>query len=211
MSRIAGAAPAVVGREEGQRLARDELSDPVYQAAEPSLIERLWMRFGEWLDELTSRVGAEVPGGWVLGAVLLVLAVLAVAGLVYLAPSRRARRRGAVLDAGPVHTARDHRSRAEDRAAAGDFAQAIRERLRAIGRELEERAVIAPRPGRTATELAFEAAEALPGHRTTLEEAARVFNDVWYGERPATAEGYRILVAADDALRSSTLVPEPSA
>nr|WP_312885633.1 DUF4129 domain-containing protein [Lipingzhangella halophila] len=98
-------------------------------------------------------------------------------------------------------TAADHRTAAEEHAAAGEYAEAIRERLRAITRDLEERAIITPRPGRTATELATDASAALPARREALHRAAALFNDVVYGDRPATADDAHLLRELDDQLR----------
>jgi Domain of unknown function (DUF4129) len=64
----------------------------------------------------------------------------------------------------------------------GRYAEAIRERLRAMVRYLVERGVIEDRPGWTVTELSAAAGVA------PLHEAASVFSDVWYAQRPATAE-----------------------
>ncbi len=91
--------------------------------------------------------------------------------------------------AGPQLTAGDYRRAAERRADAGDYAGAIIERTRAIAVELETRGVLLPRPGRTASELAAEAAVSLPDHAAGLREAARLFDDVRYGDRPGTLAG----------------------
>ncbi|RCV55724.1 hypothetical protein DEF23_12085 [Marinitenerispora sediminis] len=194
-----------MGREEAARLAREELADPVYGQAEPSLVERIYTWVVDRLTELVDSLGGALPGGWWVLGPLIAAVVLLVAGLlVYLRPARRSRRRGAVVDSGAPLSAADHRALAERHAAAGAYAEAIGERLRAVSRELEDRAVIVPRAGRTATELAAEATAALPEHRAALAEAARVFNDVRYGEHPATADGYAVLRDLDDRLRAGT-------
>ena len=61
--------------------------------------------------------------------------------------------------------------------------------MRAIVRSLEERALLDPRPGRTADEAAAEAGRALPAHADRLRAAARDFDDVTYGGRTATGTG----------------------
>jgi len=76
---------------------------------------------------------------------------------------------------------------ADELAAAGRYAEAVRERLRAIVRELIDREVIEHRPGWTITELAAIAARARPATADPLRGAAMVFSDIWYGQRPATA------------------------
>jgi hypothetical protein len=78
-------------------------------------------------------------------------------------------------------------SLADRYAAEGRFAEAIRERLRAMVRRMVEVGVIANRPGATVTELAAEAANARPAVGPAVHEASRIFSDVWYGERQATA------------------------
>lgn len=69
--------------------------------------------------------------------------------------------------------------------AAGDYRSAVREWLRVMVRDLVERAVIEHRPGWTVTELARGAGQALPPIAAGLDEAARVFSDIWYGGRDA--------------------------
>jgi hypothetical protein len=72
-------------------------------------------------------------------------------------------------------------------AAEGRYAEAVRERLRAIVRDLVDRGVIDHRPGWTVTELARAAAATRPAVDAPLTEAGRVFSDIWYGSRPAHA------------------------
>jgi hypothetical protein len=79
-------------------------------------------------------------------------------------------------------------SLADRLAAEGRFAEAVRERLRAIVRGLVERQVLEHRPGMTVTELARAAGAAAPGVEAPLRNATGIFSDIWYGERPATAE-----------------------
>ncbi|MBV2362096.1 DUF4129 domain-containing protein [Streptomonospora nanhaiensis] len=196
------AAAAAVDREEGARLAREELAKPPYREAEPSLLDRVLMWLQDWFANLLD-AGADVPGGWwVLAPLLAVLLLLLVGLVVYLRPALRRRRPGAAVDSGAPLTAADHRAAAERHAGEGDYAAAIRERLRAISRDLEDRAVITPRPGRTATELAAETAVELPHLRERLYAAATTFNDSAYGQRTATADGYRLLRDLDDLLRA---------
>ena len=81
--------------------------------------------------------------------------------------------------------AAEHRRRADGFAGEGRFAEAVRERMRAIVRELETRGVLEPRPGRTADEVAREAGALVPAVAPDLRTAATVFDEVWYGGRPA--------------------------
>jgi hypothetical protein len=75
--------------------------------------------------------------------------------------------------------------------------------MRAVARELEERNVLAARPGRTADELAREAGAAIAAAATALRAAARSFDTVVYGRRDATADHYAQVRAADHAVTGS--------
>jgi hypothetical protein len=79
-------------------------------------------------------------------------------------------------------------SLADRLAAEGRYAEAIRERLRGIVRELVDAGVIENRPGFTVTELARTASRARPMVRPPLDAASGLFSDIWYGQRPAGAE-----------------------
>lgn len=192
------AAVEEVTGEEGRRRAVRELSDPLYGEQEPSLLDR----FLAWLDELFSQVPVpSAGGGWVLGALLVLIALLALWLVFWLRPSR-SRKPGAPVHEGTPMTAADHRAAADRAEAEGEFALAVTERLRAISVDLEDRAIITPRAGRTATELAGEASVVLPDEAEGLDRAARIFNDVVYGDRPATADSARVLRESDERLRT---------
>jgi hypothetical protein len=79
-------------------------------------------------------------------------------------------------------------SLADRYAAEGRYAEAVRERLRAIVRDLVDRGVIQHRPGWTVTELAIAATAVRPAVDRPLSEATMIFSEIWYGQRPATAE-----------------------
>src|SRR5690606_30430874 len=76
-------------------------------------------------------------------------------------------------------------------------------RLRAVARDLEERAILDPMPGRTAAELAADAGRELPGLADELAAGARLFEDVTYGEMPGSAEGYARLVRLDEQVAAA--------
>lgn len=195
-------APLEVTREEGRRRAIEELSDPLYGDSEPSLIDRFLAWLGDLLDRLAAAGGGIVPGGWILAVVLLVVLVLVVVLIVYLRPSRN-RRIEMPLHEGEVRSAADHRAISDRSESAGEFALAVTERLRAISVDLEERVIVSPRAGRTATELAAEAARTLPGETEGLHEGARIFNDVAYGDRAATADSARVMRELDVRLSAA--------
>jgi len=79
-------------------------------------------------------------------------------------------------------------SLADRLASQGRYAEAVRERLRAMVRELVDRQVVEHRPGWTVSELAGAAGQARPVVDGPLRAAGGVFSEVWYGERPAGAQ-----------------------
>lgn len=95
----------------------------------------------------------------------------------------------------------EHRATAQAYATQGNWAAAIRHRLRAVARHLEEIGLLNAVPGRTANELAADAGELLPAFGGDLRRAATVFNDVTYGEQPGTEPDYLMVAALDEALR----------
>lgn len=194
--------------EEGRRRAFEELGDPVYGEREPSLIDR----FLEWLSGLIDdlmQLGSGLPGGWWLLGPLLLLVVLAVLGLVlvvFLRPGRN-RRVEAPVHTESKRTATEHRSAAEQYEGSGHYFDAVLERMRAVDVDLEERALITPSAGRTATELAVEASRNLPEQAGRLSEAAGLFNGIVYGNTEATAESARTMRELDDHLRAARPTP----
>ena len=194
--------PAIdIDRDTAHEAAQRELAKPIYPKA--SLTERL----SEWLNDLIYRIaqeGAQLPGGWF--TITLLLIILAVAIVVAVRIARRTMRtnRGgehALFDSHEL-TAAQHRATAERYAAEGNWAAAIRHRLRAVARQLEEDGVLNPVPGRTATELAVDAGATLSELSGELMQAATAFNDVTYGERPGTEPAYRMIADLDRHLRS---------
>lgn len=188
-----------IGRDAAQDAAQDELAKAIYP--KPSALDMIY----DWIDELLYRLTASAstfPGGWYTVAVLLVL--LAVAIVVAVRIARRAMRSNndqpPTLFGDHVLSAAEHRATAEKFAARGDWAPAIRHRLRAIARQLEQNGVLDPVPGRTATELARTAGRTLPALSGELFTAAETFNDVTYGERQGTEPQYRMIAELDDRL-----------
>jgi hypothetical protein len=191
--------PIDVGRDAARDAASRELSDPAYQAAQPSWFDRLLRWLTDRLNDFLNGVSTVVPGG-ILGVVILVLLVVVVLVVIRLRVGPLAREARAIVFAGRPQSAAEHRRAADDAAARGDLVEAVRERFRALVRGLEERGVLDERSGRTVDEVAREAGCRLPEHAPALHVAARMFDDVWYGGRPATAAGYQQLVNLDLAL-----------
>ncbi|GGO75732.1 DUF4129 domain-containing protein [Nonomuraea cavernae] len=197
-----------IGREEAARQAAAELLRAEY-AKEP-LRERLFRRFGEFLGDLLDAVGGGGTTGGVIAAVIITLIIVSVIVLVSWQLRRTSRRnsagQAALFDERRL-TAAEHRLAAEAHAAEGRHTEAIQERLRAIARDLEERALVDGMPGRTADELAAEAGQALPEFAQELAAAARSFDDVTYGGEPGTRAAYDTMTGLDERLRLARPVP----
>ncbi len=190
-------------REGAAQQAHDELSKRVYQQAKPSLISRALSAVWDWITDAYSRIVSATPGG----ALGLLIIIVVLAGLAVLlvrrgrASGRAGRGQDTGLDIPPGRTADQFRAEARAFAAAGDWAQAVRARLRAVVLTLEERGDIDPRPGRTAAEVAAEAGAARPELREPLWKGALTFGEIWYGKRVATATDDQVLAQLDDAVR----------
>lgn len=196
--------PVVPGRDAAREAAHRELLDPGYRAHEPSL----WQRIASWvLDHLKQAfdsTAGSAPGGWWAVVLLVVLVGAVVLGVrARLGPMSAAHRRAADIFSGAARTAADHHRDADAALAAGDLGGAVQERFRALVRGLEERGLLEARPGYTADEAASEAARLLPGCADALRAAARVFDDIRYGERAATAFGHEQVAAAVAAVRAA--------
>jgi hypothetical protein len=192
-----------IGRDEARREAIRELLRSEY--AKESLVDRVMRTVNQFLGDLLDQESVGVVGSVTARAVLVVIVIAIIVAVAVIA--RRTARSAAVRQEGIFgerrRTASEHREAAERLAAERLWAEAIRERLRAIARDLEERVIVDSTPGRTAGELAAEAGRALPGLAAELTTAARVFDDVTYGEVPGTADAYGILRDLDEHLRTA--------
>ncbi|MFD5115636.1 DUF4129 domain-containing protein [Streptomyces sp. NPDC058391] len=189
--RVSSDIPVDTPRAPAREAAERELSKPMYHENDPNLLQRALDRFWEWVDDLFNSLSGAAPGG-PLGLVVIVLVVVALLAALWWrlgTPSRIPGAVGSLFDEGP-RSAAEHRATAETHAAAGRWNQAVQERMRALVRSLEERALLDPRPGRTADEAASEAGRPLPGHADRLRTAAREFDDVAYGGRTADRSAY---------------------
>ena len=190
-----------IDRDAAHQAAETELSKPIYPRGSAA------DQIDDWLNELLYKVlkaTASVPGGWFTTMVLLIL--LAIAVVVAVRVARRAMRTNragdyALFEAAQL-TAAQHRMTADAFAREENWAAAIRHRLRAVARQLEETGVLDAAPGRTANELARDAGSALPHLAAELSQAATAFNDVTYGEQPATQPAYQMIADLDDHLRT---------
>ena len=192
--------PITLGRDEAARLARLELARPEYSGDERPLVQRVLTWLVERIGELLDRTASTSPAGWF--GVLGILALIVVAVVLVRRRTGRLRRAstGTPLFDAADRTADAYRRDAERFAGAGAWAEAVRARLRAVVRDLEERDIVDARPGRTADEIARDGGRALPTVAAELRRGTRAFDDVWYGGRTADATTYATLVAVDDAV-----------
>jgi hypothetical protein len=201
--------PAIdIDSDTAREAAQRELDKPIYPKG--SISERVQ----EWLHELLYRIleqGSSLPGGWFTASVLITLLIVAIVVAIRIARRTIRTRHDSdyqLFDAGQLSAAQ-HRAIAERLAAEGNWTAAIRHRLRAVARALEENGTLDPAPGRTANELARDAAEHLPQLGSELSGAANAFNDVTYGESPGTPAAYRMIADLDDHLRFRSAAGQP--
>jgi uncharacterized membrane protein len=186
-----------ISRRTGQRLARQQLAKV-----------SVWQRILRFLGRLFSGTGSVIPHGYFgLIVLVLILVVVVVAILFWVRPARAGRARSSALLVGGARRAADYRADAERRAAAGDYSRATVERVRAIAAELEQREIVPARPGRTADEMALEAGRELPGLATDLRAAMTLFDDILYGDKSGSPDGYDLVTRVDAAVRTADVVP----
>ncbi len=198
--------PVTTPRTPAREAAERELSKEEYQQDDPGLLRRLL----DWLQEqfisLLDAAATATPGGWtglavIAGVVVLLLLFLRLR-LGSLRPEPTTSEQ--LLLGKRPRTAADHRAIAETHAAAERWTDAVKERMRALFRSLEERALLASRPGRTADEAALEASAVLPEYAVALRNAARSFNEVAYADRRADAATYITVRDLDTSIQGAT-------
>ena len=190
-----------IDRDAAREAAQRELSKPIYP--KPSLSERVSDWINEWIYRLVEK-GSSLPGGWfTIGVLLTIFVVLLIIAIRVARKTMRTNRNiDSRLFGATELSAAEHRATAQRFAAQGDWAGAIRHRVRAIARQLEETGVLNAVPGRTANELARDTGRSLPGLTTELLQAATSFNEVTYGEQPGTESAYLQIADLDERLRS---------
>lgn len=195
-----------VTRDGARDEAERELRKRIYRRDDEGIVQRVIERIMEALGELIENVVNVTPGGLpslvlvVLALVLVVIALRLGLGPANLRDALTDRRRG-----GRALSPEDYRAEAERRAADGDFKEAVRARFRAIIRELELRAVLDERPGRTAGEIAREGGAAVPAIGADLRTVAATFDEIWYGRRAAGADDYARVRDADGRITATRL------
>jgi hypothetical protein len=195
--------PVLPGADEARRWAAEELAKSEYREAQPGWLDSLWRSFLDWLQSLDGPPGADAPVPTpVIGIVIAV--VIAVA--VILARPRlnpKSRQAKEVFEPDSELTAPDYRQRAEVSAAAGKWGDAVVDRFRALVRSAEERTLLESQPGRTADEAAFALSRPFPAEAARLDQAARTFDAVRYGNWAAGSPDYEALSLLDTVLEET--------
>ncbi len=197
--------PIDISREEAQRRADEELSKAKYGGV-PEWVTDVVGWFDGTLRRLVDVLLGQVqPGSGVSwGFVVVVVVVLAVIGLVIwrvgLPRWGQHKQADTAIEIDQTVSPGEYRDLAEAAAARGDYRTAVRERFRAIIRELEVRTIITPRPSRTALEAALAASRELPSSEEPMYTAATLFSAVMYGDRAATREDWEQILEAESAV-----------
>jgi hypothetical protein len=179
-----------IPRDPAASQAAHELSKKIYRDQRPSLLTQAIDWVERQISNLFHRASDASPVGRIGLLVFLVAAIAVIAFVIWRfgLPGASARVRRAADIVTPTHSAVEHQARADAFAAEGRWAEAVRERLRGVVAGLVARGLVDNRPGRTANEVAAEAGRSLPGAVDDLAAAVRIFGDIWYGGRDATAE-----------------------
>ena len=186
------------GAEARARLRR-ELLRPEYH--DQFFLQRILNWLSRQVDSGLGRA-SQAPALSTLMAMVLAVALVVVLGLLVSRARRTARepgRKPAVLT-DEVVTAEELRARAEAALAAGRFEEAVIDGFRALTVRQVERGRLDDAPGATAHEVADVLALVHADRADRVREGARLFDEVRYGDRPATREQAGSVLALDDDL-----------
>lgn len=185
--------------EEGRSWLRRELAGPEYHDLD--LIERILRWIERTLSDGLPSAG-EVPWAQTVAAMVVFAAILVALGLLVSRARRSPRvardRNGDVLTDESLSAAA-LRARAEAAYASADHGAAVIDGFRALARRQVERGRLADDPGLTAAEVAasLEREMSLEGR---AGQAAELFNEVLYGDHPATREQAEGVLALEQEL-----------
>ena len=184
---------------EARSKLRDELLHPEYHQ------QNVLQEVLRWLEREVNRGLDRASQASPLSTLAtMVIFVALVAALAWLAS--RARRtahdrdekRAVLTD--EVVTAAELRARAEAALEAGRFEEAVVEGFRALAVRQVERGRLTDTPGATAHEVASTLAAEYPSLGDRVRASAMLFDQVLYGDRPATRAQAESLLALDDDL-----------
>ncbi len=202
-------AQGAAGGDDVRAEVRRTMSRPAYRY-EPTLLERIGRRLGEWLQRLLENLN--VPGaqggqfgggaGTVVAWVLIVLALAVLVFAVVRAVQRRVRKPPAD-DTPATTTDVEHERRAKDWAdeatrmeREGRYKDAVRARYRELVRTLVDRDQLPDVPGLTTGELRRALSRTTPTAREAFDRACTTFELAWYAELPVDGDDLSGLRAA---------------
>jgi Domain of unknown function (DUF4129) len=188
---------------DAQHAVLEQLRKAEYHRDDPSYLDRI----GNWILDRLDSLFAGGPGGNALLVLLVVIAAVVIFAVVRAGPITRRVRRAAGAADDPLRpgATTDHRRLAQELAAEGQNAEALREWLRAAVQTIEERGVLTPRPGRTGAATAREAGPVLPAAADALRAATTAFDEIWFGGREATCDDAAAGRSAADGVLSARL------
>ena len=211
--------PLVPDGDEARRQAEAELSKSEYDAAEPTLIDRVARAVTDFIGSLFSGEGPPGIGAIILVVIALIAVVLIVIAFIVWGRPRAIQRAAAayapLFGDDDTRSATELRAEAHSRAAAGEWGEAIILRTRALARGLLERGIVDPPPGATVHAFARAATRAYPENASDFDDVADAFDDVRYLRRTGTHDAYDRVTALDESIARtspprSTLVAAPS-
>jgi hypothetical protein len=187
-----------------------ELAKPIYQAAKPTLFDRLAKAVSDWFASL--QLGS-VTGPPALGigvVVVLVVAAIVVAFLIFGLPrlNRRSALGGSLFGDDDGRDAAAIRAAADAAARAGDYSLAVIEMFRAVARGLAERTILTTTPGTTARRFAQRAGSAFPDLAERLVSCAVDFDEVRYLGHGASRDQFESVAALERDLRAARALLE---
>jgi len=189
----------------------NELAKAPYQAAQPTLFDRVAKAITDWFSSLQLGTGTGPPGLGLGVVVVLVVVAIVVAFLIFGVPrlNRRSAVAGVLFGEDDARNADRMRADAAAAASRGEYDLAIEELFRAIARGLAQRTIVTTTPGTTAHGFARRAAAAFPSSAEALVASAAAFDDVRYLSRPGTRQAYESIAMLDAELRNSRPRTEP--
>jgi hypothetical protein len=199
------AVPVDPDAPDAQQWLVDELSKPVYQAAKPTLFDRIAKAISDWLGSLQFGTLQGPPAFGIGVVVILIVIGLVIAFLIFGVPrlNRRSAVAGSLFGEDDARDAARIRRDAEAAARAADYSTAVVEMFRAIARGLAERTIVTTSPGTTARDFASRAGSAFPPLAQRLTASAAAFDDVRYLGRAGTREQFESLAALEGDLRAT--------
>lgn len=194
--------------DEIRQKADDILARPEYREAQPGLVERAidWLsqRLGEVFGSVVGNSGS---GGYYLGYILLILALVAIGYIAVKVFPRsgglRRPRAAVVLQSIPRATRDQWLARAAEAEAGGRWGEAVHARYHALTTGLADRKVLPAAESTTSGEhrTAFaQGAGPQPDRVAVFDGVTDRYEHVWFGGREAAADDSQAVAAADQRL-----------